>query len=177
MSNKTELMLKLAVLGNSAVGKTSLINQYIHQKFEQDYHPSLGVNIVVKEMYIEEKNADVKMILWDIAGQEKYDLSRKMFYQGCVGALFVYDVTRSETFKDVKSKWLEDLKEFGNKNAAYLLIGNKNDLTEEKTVSTKEGEKLAINMKATGFIETSAKKGDNVEKAFKNLVLSVIANR
>ena len=177
MSNKSELMLKLAVLGNSAVGKTSLINQYIHQKFEQDYHPSLGVNIVVKEMYIEEKNADVKMILWDIAGQEKYDLSRKMFYQGCVGALFVYDVTRSETFKDVKSKWLKDLKEFGNKNAAYLLIGNKNDLTEEKTVSTQEGEKLAINMKATEFIETSAKKGDNVEKAFKNLVLSVIANR
>lgn len=177
MSNKLELMLKLAVLGNSAVGKTSLINQYIHQKFEQDYHPSLGVNIVVKEMYIEEKNADVKMILWDIAGQEKYDLSRKMFYQGCVGALFVYDVTRSETYKDVKSKWLKDLKEFGNKNAAYLLIGNKNDLTEEKTVSTQEGEKLAINMKATEFIETSAKKGDNVEKAFKNLVLSVIANR
>jgi len=177
MSNKTELILKLAVLGNSAVGKTSLIDQYIHHKFDQDYHPSLGVNIVIKEMAVEEKNTHVKMILWDIAGQEKYDLSRKMFFQGCTGALFVYDVTRSETFNDIKSKWLKDLKEFGNKNAAYLLIGNKNDLTEQKSVSTKEGEKLASNMKASEFIETSAKHGDNVEKAFRNLVLSVISKR
>ena len=174
---RTEMIFKLAILGNSAVGKTSLINQYIHKKFEQDYHPSLGVNIVIKEMIVEEKNAFVKMILWDIAGQEKYDLSRKAFYQGCVGALFVYDVTRPVTFKDVKSKWLKDLKEFGNKNAAYLLIGNKNELTEEKIVSTEDGEKLAKKMKASEFIETSAKHGGNVEKAFKTLVLSVISNR
>ena len=175
--NRTEMIFKLAFLGNSAVGKTSIINQYVHQKFEQDYHPSLGVNIVIKEMNIEEKNAYVKMILWDIAGQNKYDLSRKAFFQGCVGALFVYDVTRPDTFKDVKTKWLKDLKEFGNKNAVYLLIGNKNDLTEEKKVSTQEGEKLASEMKAREFIETSAKHGDNVEKAFKTLVLSVMSNR
>lgn len=177
MSDRTEMIFKLAFLGNSAVGKTSLINQYIHQKFEQDYHPSLGVNIVIKEMNVEEKNAYVKMILWDIAGQDKYDLSRKAFFQGCVGALFVYDVTRPATFKDLETKWLKDLKEFGNKNAAYLLIGNKNDLTEKKSVSTQEGEKLAIKMKASDFLETSAKDGDNVEKAFKTLVLSVISNK
>ncbi|GAI83488.1 unnamed protein product [marine sediment metagenome] len=55
----------------------------------------------------------------------------------------MYDVTRPATFKDVKSKWLKDLKEFGNRNAAYLLVGNKNDLTEEKIVTTQDGEKLA----------------------------------
>ena len=175
--NRTEMIFKLALLGNSAVGKTSLINQYIHQKFEQDYHPSLGVNIVIKEMIIEERNAYIKMILWDIAGQEKYDLSRKAFFQGCVGALFVYDVTRPLTFKDIESKWLKELTEFGNKNVSYLLIGNKNDLIEEKIVSTQDGEKLAIKMKASEFIETSAKHGDNVEKAFKNLVLTVISNK
>jgi small GTP-binding protein len=177
MSDKTELIFKLALLGNSAVGKTSLISQYIHHKFEQDYHPSLGVNITIKEMIVEEKNANVKMILWDIAGQEKYDLSRKAFFQGCVGALFVYDVTRPATFKDVESKWLKELTEFGNRNIAYLLIGNKNDLIEEKMVSTKDGENLAIKIKASEFIETSAKHGANVEKAFKALVLSVISNR
>jgi len=177
MSDRNEMIFKLAVLGNSAVGKTSLINQYIHQKFEQDYHPSLGVNIVIKEMDLEEKNIHVKMILWDIAGQDKYDLSRKAFFQGCAGALFVYDVTRQDTFKDVRAKWLKDLKEFGKKNAAYLLIGNKNDLTEEKIVTTQDGEKLAKKMKASEFIETSAKQGGNVEKAFKTLVLSVISNR
>jgi len=117
------------------------------------------------------------MILWDIAGQEKYDSSRKAFFQGCAGALFVYDVTRPATFKDIKSKWLKDLKEFGKKKAVYLLIGNKNDLTEEKIVTTQQGEKLAIKMKASEFIETSAKHGDNVEKAFKTLALSIISNR
>ena len=177
MSDRIELIFKLAILGNSAVGKTSLINQYIHQKFDRDYHPSLGANIVLKEMFVEEKNSHVKMILWDIAGQEKYDLSRKVFFQGCVGALFVYDVTRPVTFTELKSKWLKDLIEFGNTNAAYLLIGNKNDLTEEKKVSTQDGKKLAIEMKASEFIETSAKDGDNVEKAFKTLILSVISNR
>ena len=176
MSDITELIFKLAILGNSAVGKTSLISQYIHHKFEQDYHPSLGVNIIIKDMNVEEKNAHVKMILWDIAGQEKYDLSRKAFFQGCVGALFVYDVTRPGSFKDIESKWLKELTEFGNKNTAYLLIGNKNDLIKEKMVSTQDGEKLAIKMKASEFIETSAKHGNNVEKAFKTLVLSVISN-
>ncbi|GAI86338.1 unnamed protein product [marine sediment metagenome] len=75
MSDRIEMIFKLAVLGNSAVGKTSLINQYIHQKFEHDYHPSLGVNIVIKEMNVEEKNVYVKMILWDIAGQIKPNTS------------------------------------------------------------------------------------------------------
>ena len=177
MSERTDMIFKLAVLGNSAVGKTSLINQYIHQKFKQDYQPSLGVNIVIKEMYVEEKNTNVKMILWDIAGQEKYDLSRKMFFQGCIGALFWSREDWAGMMKHIKSKWLRDLKEYGNKDAVYLLIGNKNDLAEEKSVSTKEGEKLASNMKASEFIETSAKRGDNVEKAFRNLVLSVISKR
>jgi len=176
-SEYSEMIFKLAIMGNPAVGKTSLINRYIDHKFEEDYHPSLGVNIVIKEMVVEEKKAHVKMILWDIAGQEKYDLSRKAFFQGCAGALFVYDITRPVTFKAIKSKWLKDLKEFGNKNASYLLIGNKNDLKGNKAVTTEEGEKLAHKMKASYFIETSAKSGDNVETAFKSLVLSVISNR
>lgn len=176
-SIETNLMFKLALLGDSAVGKTSLIDQYIHHKFDHDYHPSLGVNIVIKEMYVKEKNTRVKMILWDIAGQEKYDLSRKAFFQGCAGALFVYDVTRAATFKNVEFKWLKDLKAFGNKNSAYLLIGNKSDLKDQKGVTTEDGQKLAERMKAGGFIETSAQSGENVEQAFKTLVHNVIESK
>ncbi len=176
-SEEHELIFKLALLGDSAVGKTSLINQYIHRKFDHDYHPSLGVNIVIKEMYVKEKKTRAKMILWDIAGQEKYDLSRKAFFQGCVGALFVYDVTRATTFRNVESKWLKDLKAFGNKDAAYLLIGNKNDLKDQKRVTTEDGQQLAENMEAGMFVETSAQSGKNVEQAFKTLVLNVITNK
>ena len=176
-SKRIELIFKLALLGDPAVGKTSLINQFIHHKFDRDYHPSLGVNIVIKDMKVPEMNVFAKMILWDIAGQEKYDLSRKAFFQGCVGALFVYDVTRPPSFKSIKSKWLKDLKEYGNQNAEYLLIGNKNDLTEHKAVTTEEGQKLANKIKASEFIETSAQSGENVEEAFKQLLLNVISNR
>jgi small GTP-binding protein len=176
-STKIERIFKLALLGDPAVGKTSLINQYIHHRFSRDYHPSLGVNIVIKEMDIVEENSHVKLILWDIAGQEKYDLSRKAFFQGCSGALFVYDVTREGTFKNIKTKWLKDLQEYGNENAAYLLIGNKNDLKDKKAVITDEGQKLADKINASGFIETSAQSGENVEKAFKTLALKVIANK
>ncbi|MBY9019246.1 MAG: GTP-binding protein, partial [Candidatus Lokiarchaeota archaeon] len=89
MPNK-EIMLKLVLLGSSACGKTSLINQYVHHSFKEDYNTTLGVNIVVKEITLEDTDTLVKLIFWDIAGQEKYDLSRQMFFQGCVGALFVY---------------------------------------------------------------------------------------
>jgi len=170
------LVLKLALLGDPAVGKTSLINQYIQHRFKEDYQPTLGVNIVVKELKIEELNAYIRLVLWDIAGQAKYDLSRKMFFQGCMGALFLYDVTRHSTFKNVETKWLKDLLEFTEKDPAYVLIGNKIDLKKSKAVSSEVGKDLAEKIGASDFIETSAKNGDNVENAFKKLVNQVLIN-
>ncbi|MHA1104770.1 MAG: Rab family GTPase [Promethearchaeota archaeon] len=174
MPNK-EIMLKLVLLGSPAVGKTSLINQYVHHSFEEDYHTTLGVNIVVKEITLDDGDTLVKLIFWDIAGQEKYDLSRQMFFQGCVGGLFVYDITRPSTLHDIESKWLPDLKKYGNEKAPYLLIGNKNDLEEMRAISIEEGKEFSDEVKALEFIETSAKSGKNVEKAFKNLLLHIIS--
>ncbi|UCC19980.1 MAG: GTP-binding protein [Promethearchaeota archaeon] len=168
------IVLKLVLLGDSAVGKTSLIDMYAHHQFKEDYKPTLGVNIVVKEL--KHKNTQIRLIIWDIAGQNKYDLSRKMFFQGVVGALFVYDTTRDETFKNIESKWLEDLFEYGDKNLAYVLIGNKNDLHDFRTVSIEEGSVLAEKINAIDFVETSAKYGDNVEKAFEKLVFQILKN-
>ncbi|MBY9004612.1 MAG: GTP-binding protein [Candidatus Lokiarchaeota archaeon] len=174
MPNK-EIMLKLVLLGSSGVGKTSLINQYVHHSFEEDYHSTLGVNIVVKEINLEDSDTLVKLIFWDIAGQEKYDLSRQMFFQGCVGGLFVYDITRPSTLHDIEAKWIPDLKKYGNEKAPYLLIGNKSDLEETRAISIEEGQEFSTKLNALEFIETSAKSGTNVEKAFKNLLLHIIS--
>ncbi|MFW9822560.1 MAG: Rab family GTPase [Candidatus Thorarchaeota archaeon] len=170
------LVLKLALLGNPAVGKTSLLNKYIQHSFSNDYQPTLGVNIVVKEFKIEKLNIYIRLVLWDIAGQAKYELSRRMFFQGCMGALLIYDVTRSSTFEDIETKWLKDYQEFTEKTPAYILIGNKIDLIDSKVVSTEEGKALADEIKASDFIETSAKSGDNVENAFRKLVNQVLIN-
>ena len=174
MSADNIIVLKIVLLGDAAVGKTSLINMYAHHKFTQDYKPTLGVSICVKE--IKKENAQIRLVIWDIAGQEKYDLSRKMFYQGVVGALFVYDTTRHATIKNIESKWLRDLNEYGEQDLAYILIGNKIDLQDARAVSSEEGTALANKIKASDFVETSAKYGDNVEKAFEKLVFQILKN-
>lgn len=171
---KRQWALKLALLGDPAVGKTSLIDKYITDSFNENYQPTLGVNIVTKDIKLEEINSDIRLLLWDIAGQAKYELTRKMFFQGCSGALFVYDKTRYSTFENITSKWLEDFIKFGKPDGVYILIGNKLDLKDSIKVSSEEGKLLSQKINATEFIETSAKYGENVEMAFKKLVLHIL---
>lgn len=169
-----EFVFKIVVLGDAAVGKTSLINQYIERSFEEDYKPTLGANIIRKDVFVEEINASVRLIMWDLAGQEKYNVIRSMYFQGCVGALLVYDVTRHSTFETINSKWLKDFKKYVKKEGTYILIGNKIDLTDQRMVSTEDGINFAKKINASDYIETSAKSGENAEKAFENLVHQVL---
>jgi len=174
-----EYVLKLVVLGDAAVGKTSLINQYIENSFKEDYKPTLGVNIVTKNIPLKShSNTVVRLVLWDLAAQSKYDLSRQMFFQGCSGALFVYDITRPVSKNNIQLKWYKDLLKFAGtrsaKEGTYLLLGNKSDLTDTRRITREEGEELSRELNAIEFIETSAKYGDNVEKAFETLVDYII---
>ena len=174
--SEKEYVFKITILGESAVGKTSLINQFVEGSFQEDYKPTLGANIVRKDISIEKVNAKVRLIMWDLAGQEKYNVIRSMYFQGCVGSLFVYDITRHNTFDNIETKWLRDFKNYVKKEGEYILIGNKKDLNSQRVVQTEEGQKLADKINASDFIETSAKSGENVEKAFKNLVLQILRN-
>jgi len=172
MDKKKRVILKLALLGDAAVGKTSLINHYIEESFKEDYSPTLGVNIVMKKLDYE--NAEIQLAIWDIAGQDKYDLTRKLFFEGCYGSLLVYDISRVSTFESIKTKWFKDFEKFARSDGVYILIGNKVDLKEQIMVPTEKGKELAEKLKAIDFLETSAKFGDNVERAFKKLVQQVL---
>lgn len=177
MNEEREYVFKITLLGDAAVGKTSLINQFVENTFQEDYKPTLGANIIRKDVILEELNAKVRLIVWDLAGQEKYNVVRSLYYQGCVGALLVYDVTRIVTFENIVSKWLNDFKKYVKREGVYLLLGNKSDLNEQRVVQTSDGNKLAEKINASKFIETSAKFGENVDNAFKTLVYQILENQ
>ena len=172
MSKSGQYVLKLAVLGDAGVGKTALVNQFVSASFKEDYRATLGVNIVMKTIKLEQANA--RLILWDIAGQEQYEITRGAYYEGCVGALLVYDITRYSSFENIEIKWLTDYKKYVTKMGSLILIGNKNDLEDQRYVFKEDAKEMAKRINAIEFIETSAKTGNNVEKAFLNLVYEII---
>ncbi len=169
-----EFVFKITILGDAAVGKTSLINQFIEGSFQDDYKPTLGANIVRKDVNL--NGVKVRLIMWDLAGQEKYRVVRSMYFQGCEGALLVYDITRINTLENINSKWLRDFKKYVKKKGAFVLIGNKSDLEEQRVVTKERGKELAAKIKASDFIETSAKARENIEEAFKLLVDQILDN-
>jgi len=169
-----EFVFKITILGDAAVGKTSLISQFVESSFQEDYKPTLGANIVRKDVILDKTR--VRLIMWDLAGQEKYRVVRSMYFQGCEGALLVYDVTRYHTLDSINSKWLRDFKKHVRKKGAYILIGNKIDLKDQRVIPTERGKELATKIKASHFIETSAKLGENIEEAFFLLVNQILSN-
>jgi len=171
-----QIILKVSLLGDPGVGKTSLVNRYIDEIFERDYRPTLGVNIMTKDIEVKKIGKKVRLVIWDIAGQEKYDFTRKMFFQGCKGVFLIYDVTRPNSLLNIKKKWLKDLTQYSKENLEFILIGNKNDLRDKKQIKSEEGEKFSQNIDAVKFIETSAKEGDNVNLAFSSLVSIIVEN-
>ena len=169
-----EFVFKVVILGDAAVGKTSLINRFVEDKFSEDYRATLGANIVRKDVNL--NNVRVRLIMWDLAGQEKYRVVRSMYFQGCEGALLVYDVTRYNTLDNINSKWLRDFKKYVKKKGVYILIGNKIDLKDQVVIPTERGKELAKKINASSFIETSAKLGENIEEAFSLLVHQILNN-
>ena len=168
----SEYVFKIAVLGAAGAGKTSLIDQFCQKKFQQDYKPTLGASIIARDLNVD--GSFVRLVMWDIAGQEKYESVRSMYLSGALGAIIVYDITRRPTFEEIKTKWIKDFKQFAMPEARYILLGNKADLAEKRNVTTEEGQNLAKDLKTSNFFETSAKNGENVENAFINLVRDII---
>ena len=170
----TSWVLKILLLGDSAVGKTTMIMRFVEKMFKEDYKETLGVNIIKKFVKVEELNADVSLIIWDIAGQQRYEERRKFYYEGCVGALLVYDITRYSTFDNIETKWLRHYKENMDKDVPLILIGNKDDLEDQRYISKEDAEKLSKRIGALEFIETSAKTGHRINFAFLELIKAIL---
>ncbi len=165
-------ILKLCILGDGAVGKTSIIMQHVDKRFEEEYKPTIGFDIALKTMKIHEKGIDAELLIWDIAGQAIFEKIREEYLQGTNGAIVMFDLTRPETLEHVKD-WLRELVTFAGK-VPFILIGNKADLTDQRAVSEEEGKAVAEEAGALGYLETSAKTGDNVEDAFEDIIKAIV---
>ncbi len=164
------IRVKLILFGNEAVGKTSLIERYVHNKFEEEYYSTLGYNLFDKTIEIEDN--EVNFMIFDIGGQEKFETLRKKYAEGAQVAFLVYDITKRESFDNIK-KWHEDLIRFTN-DPTYILVGNKVDLEYYREVEKSEGEELAKEIDAIGFFETSAKTDLEVDNSFSKLALAIL---
>jgi small GTP-binding protein len=169
MSGK-QLTFKVILVGDSGVGKTSLVFRYATSAFQTDLLPTMGVNIVAKELCIE--NSIVTLVIWDVGAQDVYPPVRRKYYQGAQVIALVYDISQRKSIEDTKG-WLEDVRGYLGPHIPVVLIGNKTDLPS-RVVSKEEGQVLAREMHAA-FVETSAKTGENVRTLFEKCAKACLA--
>ncbi len=168
--------LKLVVVGDPGVGKTSIILRFTDNAFLRTYVPTLGVSIT--EKLFDTKSGVIETILWDIAGQAKFETMRRHFYQGSEAILLIFDLTNRTSFTSIKS-WYHDVMKNMEKHHHQMvgyIFGNKSDLTEVRKVKLVEALALAKELNLE-YIETSALTGKNVEYAFYDIADTVVKIR
>ncbi|TFG05565.1 MAG: GTP-binding protein [Promethearchaeota archaeon] len=157
---------KLLVLGAPAVGKTSLIRRFTTGKFSETYSKTLGADFLIKFIDYPDQSMRVLLQIWDLAGDARFRFIRRDYYQEAQGALLVYDITRPNTYQEIRETY-ENLLSYCGK-VPCIIIGNKMDLAEDRKLSLNDGESLA-NELGFEFYETSAKSAENVEKVFRRI--------
>jgi len=174
-----EHLYKIIVVGDGAVGKTSITVRTCHGQFDGEYLMTIGVEFGIKACTTE--NGDIRMQIWDTAGQERFRFLQPAYYRGAHGALLVYDITRKESFNNISS-WMDNLLGTINDTIPTILVGNKCDLDSMRVVTLEEGkilaEKLSTEYKrVVPFFEASAKTNQNVEELLVKLGSLMVEER
>ncbi|XP_021824070.1 ras-related protein RABC2a [Prunus avium] len=170
-SSNYDLSFKILLIGDSAVGKSSLLVSFISNSVD-DLAPTIGVDFKIKLLTVAEKR--IKMTIWDTAGQERFRTLTSSYYRNAQGIILVYDVTRRDTFTNLSDVWAKEVELYStNKDCAKMLVGNKVDRESERAVSREEGLALAKDLGCL-FLECSAKTRENVEQCFEELALKIM---
>jgi small GTP-binding protein len=160
--------ISLATLGNSNVGKTNIINNFLGLQFTDKNITTIGIDFKIKNVILE-NNSKLKVKIWDTAGQERFRSMAFNFLKNIQGILLIYDLTDKSSFLSI-DKWISNLENnLDMKNVPIILVGNKNDKEDERKVSYEEGLKYAQKYNFQ-FFEMSAKSGENVKEAFLTLI-------
>ena len=165
--NSSESVYKVLLLGDSTVGKTCFLMRYTDNTFQEIHMSTIGLDYRLKSMTLK-SGKNVKVQIWDTAGQDRFRAITKNYYKGAHGIILIYDVTNQLSFDNV-SNWINQIKEEASDKVTIFLVGNKIDDVENRKIQTESGKNLAENFQLQ-FYETSAKTGENVEKTFQALV-------
>jgi Ras-related protein Rab-1A len=168
--NEPTETIKLMIIGDQAVGKSSILIRYTEDTFTQNMIGTAGVDY--KKKVVEIENKLIKVIIYDTAGHERFQKITKNFYNGAKGIILVYSVNEKKSFDNLQ-KWVETIQINADTECEVMLVGNKIDL--DRNVSSDDGTKVSTDYK-THFIETSAKTGENIDNAF-SILLKAIVNK
>ena len=159
--------LKIVLIGESGVGKTSIISQFIDQIFQDDQQSTIGGTFTTKTIKCS-NGKTLKLEIWDTAGQERYRSVTKMFYKDANAVVLVYDITSKYSYEELQSYWIEQVKESCPKNIILAIIANKADLVEHEQVDEGEARNFAKELNAI-FISTSAKSSEGINSLFEEI--------
>jgi len=162
---------KLVLIGDSGVGKSSLLLRYCDENFSESFITTIGVDFRVKTVSVD--GTDVKMQIWDTAGQERFRTITSAYYRNADGVVMVFDVTSASSFESVQD-WLSEVDRYAKEGTCKLLVGNKADLSSERQVTRESAQQLADD-NAMAYLETSAKTDTNVDTAFLMLAKALLS--
>ena len=157
----SDFAFKVVILGDPAVGKTSLIVRFIKNKFTEDYKTTLGVDFLTKQLVLFNK-VNIRLMLWDMGGQDKWLSRRAKFMKGADGAIIVYSNTDIKSYLDL-DKWVDEIYQYANQDVPICIVRNKSDLPP---IRENLNPKNLLERLNTKIILTSAKTGENVEEMF-----------
>ena len=169
-----EYNLKLLSLGETGVGKTSIISMYAENSFFANQEATIGIDFKTKNLKY--KNKQFKILIWDTAGQERFRKITNQYYNNADGIFLVYDITQNNTFEQI-SYWINEINNKIDKNKiGIILIGNKIDINEKRQVSIEQAQKIAECFNIP-YIETSASKGENIDECFNLLIEEILKKK
>ena len=157
-----EQLYKIIIIGDSGVGKSNILGRYLHNEFKHDTKSTVGVEFGSKQLKVDGVN--IKLQIWDTAGEERYRAITSAYYKGSKGCFIVYDITSEISFENVE-KWYEEIRKSAEKEISVILVGNKCDLENERKVSIELGQSKAKNLNCP-FFETSARSEVNIKEIF-----------
>ena len=170
MSSEKSETFKILTIGESGVGKTCILRRFVEDKFLKNHLATIGIDFKTKTVKI--KNKDIKLKIWDTAGEERFRNITTQYYKGADGIVLVYDVTDGSSFEKIKD-WMDQITSNTTKdNIGLVLLGNKCDF-EERAVTEEQGIKLGEELKISYF-ETSALSGQGIKEAFEQLTKDIM---